>query len=58
MSVNELEDLDRVKAIRRKQNCNNENPDRRSEENITSSPEKKQFADNNNCKKPNNDKQV
>ena len=48
MRVNELEDLDRVKAIKRKENYNNEKPDRRSEEKITSPPKKRQFVDNNN----------
>ena len=46
--VNELEDLDRVKAIKRKANYYNEKPDRRSEENITSPPKKRQFIDTNN----------
>ena len=41
MNFNELEDLDRVKAIKRKQNCNNKKPDSQSDENLTSPPEKK-----------------
>ena len=48
MRVNELEDLDRVMAIKRKENYNFEKPDRRSEENITSPPKKRQVFDNNN----------
>ena len=43
MRVNELEDPDKVKAIKRKQNYDNEKPDNRSEENITSPPKKRQF---------------
>ena len=48
MRVNELEDLDRVNAIKRKQNNDNGKLDSRSEDNITSPPTKKQFVDNNN----------
>ena len=44
MRVNDLEDRDRVKAIKRKQNCNNEKPDNRSEESITFPPKKKPFC--------------
>ena len=57
MRVNELEDLDRLNAIKRKQNCNNEKSDGQSEDNITSLPKEKQFFDKNNWKK-NNEKQL
>ena len=50
MRVNELEDPDKVQAIKRKQNYDNEKPNNRSEENITSPPKKRQFVDNNNRK--------
>ena len=57
MRVNEMEDLDRLNAIKRKQNCNNEKSDGQSEDNITSPPKEKQFFDKNNWKK-NNEKQL
>ena len=50
MIFNKLEDLDKLKAIKRKQFGNNENPDRRSDENITCPPKNKQFVDNKNWK--------
>ena len=42
--VNELEVLVKAKAIKRKHSCDNEKPDRRSEENITSRPRKKNLS--------------
>ena len=41
MRVNELADLDEVKAIKRNESCNNEKLGMRSDENIMSQPKKK-----------------